>query len=73
MELTRGGGRGEEIVIVNVTGNVRRIMVLAGFRIEGFKGDMCVHRWWLRQRGRMAKAEVAVQGGWPLSIIVDGC
>ncbi len=38
-------------------------MVLAGVRIEGFKGNMWVHWWWLGQQGRMAKVEVAVQGG----------
>jgi hypothetical protein len=45
----RKGGGGEEIVIVDVAGNMRWIMVLVRGRIEGFKGDMWVHRWWLGQ------------------------
>ncbi len=57
------GGGGEEIVIVDVAGNVRRIMVVAGGRIEGFKGNMWLHWWRLGQRGRMAKGRGGGAGG----------
>jgi hypothetical protein len=66
------GGLGEEIVIVNLAGDMRWIMVLAEVGIEGFKGNMWVHRWWLGQQGRTAKVEVVAQGGCPLPSKVDG-